>query len=86
MFILFEQKKKERNTTFLSKISIHACIIILYTLEKIFCCCYCLETFSTEEILKIFWFEINGKQKIRVFKKDEYVKSKSYERKIKSPF
>ena len=45
-----------------------------------------LETFSTEEILKIFWFEINGKQKIRIFKKDEYVKSKSYERKIKSPF
>ena len=55
-------------------------------LETIFCCCYCLETFSTEEILKIFWFEINGKQKIRIFKKDEYVKSKSYERKIKSPF
>ena len=32
--LLLIEKKEERSTRFLSKISIHACIIILYTIEK----------------------------------------------------
>ena len=73
---------------FLSKISIHSCIIILYTVEKQFFR-YCLQTFSTEEILKHHikdCFKINDKQKIIMPKKVEYVRFKNYERKIKSPF
>ena len=31
-------------------------------------------------------FKINGKQMIKLPKKDEYVKFKNFERKIKSPF
>ena len=52
-------------------------------------CCYCLQDFSTEEILKCDiedCFKINGKQKIIMPKKGEYVKFKNDERKIKSPF
>ena len=52
-------------------------------------CFYCLQAFSTKEILKRHikkWFNINGKQRIIMPKKDEYVKFKNYERKIKSPF
>ena len=52
-------------------------------------CHYCLQTFSTKEILKYHvedCFKINGKQSIKVPKKDEYVKFKNYERQIKSPF
>ena len=52
-------------------------------------CRYCLQAFSTEEILTSHikdWFKINGKQRIIMSKKGEYVKFKNYERKIKSPF
>ena len=52
-------------------------------------CCYCLQAFSTEEILKRRikdCFKINGKQRIIMSKKDEYLKFKNYERKIKSSF
>ena len=48
-----------------------------------------LQAFSSEEILKPHCedcFKINGKQRIIMPKKDEYVKFKNYERKIKSPF
>ena len=71
---------------FLSKISIHSCIFILYTVEKHFCRFF-LETFSTGEILKCHikdCFKINGKQKIIMPKKGKYVKFRNYERKIKS--
>ena len=49
---------------------------------------YCLQAFSTEEILKHIkdCFKINCKQRIIMPKKTEYVKFKNYERKIKSPF
>ena len=50
---------------------------------------YCLKAFSTEETSKHHIkdsFKINGKQKILVPKKGEYIKLKNYERKIKSPF
>ena len=59
--------------------------------------CYCLQVFSTEEIL-IFsteeilkrhikdYFKIHCEQEIIMPKKAEYVKFKSYEIKIKSPF
>ena len=52
-------------------------------------CCYCLQVFSTEEILKRHikdYFKIHCEQEIIMPKKAEYVKFKSYEIKIKSPF
>ena len=48
-------------------------------------CRYCLQEFSTEEILKRHikdCFKINGKQRIQMPQKDEYVKFKIFERKI----
>ena len=60
---------------FLLKTLIPSCIIILSAVEKKFCC-YCLLAFSTEEILKRHikdCFKINGKQKIIMPKKGEYV-------------
>ena len=61
-----------------------------YTLhrERKHFCRYCLQAFSTEEILirhiKDF-FKINDKKRTIMPKKGEYVKFKNYERKIKSP-
>ena len=52
-------------------------------------CHYCLQAFSTEEILKRHikdCFKINGKQRIIMPRKTEYVKFRNYERKIKSSF
>ena len=52
-------------------------------------CCYCLQVFSTEEILKSHIMDrlkVNGKQMIQILKEGEYVNSKDYERKLKSPF
>ena len=52
-------------------------------------CCYCLQAFSSEEILKSHikdCFKINGKQTIKMPKKGEYIKFKNFERKIKLPF
>ena len=51
-------------------------------------CYYCLQAFSTNEILKHikYCFKINGKKKIRMPKKGKYVKFKNYKRKMKSPF
>ena len=47
-------------------------------------CCYCLQAFSTEKILKCHLkdcYKINGKQRIKMPKKDEYVRFKDYEKK-----
>ena len=52
-------------------------------------CSYCLHAFITEEILKRHiedCYEINGHQRIKMPKKDEYITFKNYERKIKSRF
>ena len=52
-------------------------------------CIYCLQAFSTEEILKRHikdCYKISGKQRIIMPKKSEFVQYKNYERKIKSPF
>ena len=52
-------------------------------------CRYCLQAFSTEEILICHikdCFKTNEKQRIIMTKIGEYVKFKNYERKIKSPF
>ena len=52
-------------------------------------CRYCLQAFSIEEVLKCHikdGFKINGKQRIKMPKKDEYISFSNYERKIKSPF
>ena len=64
---------------FLSKISIHSCIIILYTMEEKHFCPYCLQVFSKEEILKSQikdCFKINGKQKIIMPKEGDRLNSK----------
>ena len=52
-------------------------------------CRYCLQVFSTEEILKRHikdCFKTNGKQRIIMHIKGEYVKFKNYERKMQSLF
>ena len=56
---------------------------------RIHVCCCCLQTFCTEEILKLHikdCFKINSKQMIGMPKTDEYVKFKNFEIKLKSPF
>ena len=50
-------------------------------------CCYCLQAFSTEEILKCHikeCYKMNGQQKIIMSQNDEYVKFKNYGRRIMS--
>ena len=52
-------------------------------------CRYNLQAFSTEEILKRHIknrLKINGKPKIIIHEKVEYVKLKNYDQKIKPPF
>ena len=52
-------------------------------------CSYCLQAFSTEEIIKPrinYCFKINDKQRIIVHKKVQYIKLKNYGRKTKLPF
>ena len=52
-------------------------------------CCYCLHAFSAEKILKRHikeCFQINGKQRIIMPEKGEYVEFNNFERKIKSSF
>ena len=74
---------------FLSKILLRSCMIIHYIFEEKLFCCFYLQAFSTEEILKHHikdCFKISGKQRIMMPKKGEYVKFENYERKIKSPF
>ena len=60
----------------------------LYRGRKHFCR-YCLRAFSSKEILKShikYCFKTNDKKRILMFKKDEYVNFKNYERQIKSLF
>ena len=48
--------------------------------------CYFLQSFSTEEILKLHikdFLEINSKQRIIMLKKSKYIKFKIFERKMK---
>ena len=52
-------------------------------------CRYFLQAFSREKILKSHikdCFKINDKQRIVISEKGKYVKFKTYERKLKSPF
>ena len=61
---------------------------VLHRGRKYFCR-YCLQAFRTVEKLKChikYCFKINGKQTIKMQKKNEYVKLKIYERKTKLPF
>ena len=74
---------------FLLKILILSSIIILYIMEENIFCRYCLQSFNIEEILKCHikdCFKINGKQKIIMPKKGEYIKFKNYKRKVNSPY
>ena len=51
-------------------------------------CCYCLQAFSTKEILRCHvkhCFKTSGKKSIKMFQKGEYVRLKNYGRKLKSP-
>ena len=76
----------EKNTMFLSKILILSCMIILYMVDKTFLSIL-FTSFQLEEILNSHikdCFKINGKQRIIIPKKGEYVKLKIYER--QSPF
>ena len=60
-------------------------MIMLYIVEGIIFCCYRLPAFRTEEILKCDmndYFDINGKQMIKMAKTDQYVIFPNYERKI----
>ena len=60
----------------------------LHCIREYFCR-YCLLAFITAEMLKPYikdYFKINDKQTIKMPKKGEYVKFKSFERKIKLPF
>ena len=69
---------------FLLKILLLSCVIIHYMEKKL--SRYCLQAFCTKEILKRHikdCFKINGKRRIIVPRKDEYVKFKNYKRKIK---
>ena len=53
ILIYYLQKKKEKETMFLSKISIHSCINhILHLRKKKHFWRFCLQSFRTEEILK----------------------------------
>ena len=49
-----------------------------------------MHAFITEEILERYikegWFQVSGKQTINMPKKGEYVKSKNFEKKLKSQF
>ena len=63
-------------------------MIILYIVEENIFVVFCVQAFSSEEILKSHikdCFKINGKQTIKMPKKGEYIKFKNYERKLKSP-
>ena len=60
----------------------------LHNGKKVLCRC-CLHAFITEEISKCHIkdiFKIDGKQAIKMPKKDKYIKFKNFKRKIKSPF
>ena len=73
----------------LLNISIHACIIILYTVKKNFFVVIVYKLLVREEILKHHikdCFKINAKQKIKIPKKGEYIKFKNYEKNMNSPF
>ena len=66
--------EREKNTMFLSMISIDSYTIIHYIERKHSYCC-CLHAFTTEEISKCHikdCFEINVKQTSKMRKKDEY--------------
>ena len=59
-----------------------------HTVQKQFCC-YCLQTFITPKLLKMYvndCFNVNNKQIIKMPKKGEYFRFKNDKRKIKSPF
>ena len=71
---LLLKREREKNTMFLSMISIDSYTIIHYIERKHSYCC-CLHVFNTEEISKCHikdCFEINVKQTSKIRKKDEY--------------
>ena len=79
---------EEKNTLFLSMISTDSCMIIHYIAEKIFLSLLFTWVHCRRNIKRHTkdFFKINGKQKIKMPKKGEYVNFKNFEGKIKSPF
>ena len=72
MLIYYCKEKKLKGTMFLSSVLIHLCMTIYYTVQKNNFCCYCLQAFSSEEILKPHikdCLKINEKQRIKMSKK-----------------
>ena len=71
---------------FLSAISIDSCVIINYIIYKTFLSLL-ITCFHYRRNIQIKdCFEINSKQTIKMSKKDEYLKFKNFEKKVKSPF
>ena len=73
MSIFYKQEKKKRDIMFLLKTLTISCMMKI--------CRYCLQTFSIEEILKNYikdCFKINGKQRIIMPKKSDFIKFKNY--------
>ena len=73
-------EQKERDTMFLLKIFDTFMYNDTLHRRKKYFCRYCLQAFSTDEILKRNikdCFKVNGKQRIIMPKKEEYVKFKN---------
>ena len=73
----------------LSQILAHSCMIIHYIVEEFIFVVTVYKLLARKEILKCHindCFKINGKQRIKMPRKGEYVRFKNYERKIKSLF
>ena len=71
---------------FLSAISIDSCVIINYIIYKTFLSLL-ITCFHYRRNIQIKdCFEINSKQTIKMSKKDEYLKFKNFEKKVKSTF
>ena len=74
---------------FLSKISIHSCVIIHYILEEtIFAVVVCQlsEQQKNHNVLLKIALKLMVKKTIKMPKKDDFIKLKTFWRKIKSPF
>ena len=83
--LLLTGKEGERHHVLIKGFQTFMCSHTLHRGRKHFCR-YCLQAFSTEEILKRNikdCLKINGRQRIIMPKKGEYVRIKNYERKMK---
>ena len=84
MLIYYQQRRKTKDTMFLSKILIHSRIAIFYIMEKnifiVIVYRISVQKKHSNVLLKEI-SEIDGKQRIIIPKKGKYLKFKSYGRK-----